>query len=609
MAGTYYKYAERDADSQINWAEVGKGLSDMLSETNKVREDKKAALDTAQRDTMAYLAQTPNGEDKSARAAALEYADQAANRMRIAKQQMEQGQISVKDYTIFRQNLTDNTNLLFNANKAYQDVYATKMQRNRDGISSALEVDRMKDAEMFGDWANTGFYIGPDGVVMAGKLTEQDVDGKKVKTLDKTPGNLRNIDTINQLLVGEIDKYDYKTPIKNFVDNLGEEKQATAILGKIQQQGKILTVEDITSRTDLLPGTKDILYKFLNAENDKIREIAGNDLQRASILMDSAILAPNNKPYTLTSDPKEAAKGVNFILKEYDPNTRGVVYKISDAQNKDVERFIRNNMRSQYDYKEEVQVVGAVSRDEESQDAIKAREEKKEKDNALGTWGDVFKATTPQAKKAAIETILGSQLSQSRGLLDIDTSVNGKVTFKYSDPVRNRTLNYDPTTITLRQWNELGNEIHGIDNVADVMKRNKGGDPNMKMGPSQRNFSGVRAGRTAVKDPDIEFSNKVASIKTNNLAYLKDKEASAKLGQIIKGTGITIVPNSRFNPNNAVTLKSGDKEFVFEVGYGSNEKDDAETAMSNVIEWIEKNTSAEAKKVILSKGSGRASQY
>ena len=114
---TYYKYAERDADSQINWAEVGKGLSDMLSETNRVREEKKAALDAAQRETMKYLAETPNGEHVGARQSILEYANMSSNQMRVMKQLMEQGQLDVKDYTIFRQNLTDNTNLAFNANK------------------------------------------------------------------------------------------------------------------------------------------------------------------------------------------------------------------------------------------------------------------------------------------------------------------------------------------------------------------------------------------------------------------------------------------------------------------------------------------------------------
>jgi hypothetical protein len=349
MALTYYKYAERDADSQINWAEVGKGLSDMLAETNRVREEKKDALDAAQRETMKYLAETPNGEDATARTAALEYANQAANRMRIAENLMKSGQMSVKDYTIFRQKLTDGTNLLFNANKAYQEEYARKMQRNRDGISSGLEVDRMKDAEMFGNWNDTGFFIGADGTVMAGKMIEKDVEGKKVRTLDQTPGNLRNIDAINQLILGDVDKYNYEEKVDSFVDALGKDEVTKIALGTYSRQGIGTTIEDITQREYILPGDKPVLLKFIQAENDKIKEIAGTDFDKARLLVDSAILAPNGQPYTLTNDPKEASKGVNFILKEYDPNTRGVVYKISEEQNKDAEDFIRANMRAKYD--------------------------------------------------------------------------------------------------------------------------------------------------------------------------------------------------------------------------------------------------------------------
>lgn len=349
MAGTFYKYAERDADSQINWAEVGKGLSDMLAETNRVREEKKDALNKAQRETMKFLSETPNGEDASARKAALEYSDQASNRMRIMNQLMQQGQLDPKDYTIFRQNLTDNTNLLFNANKSYQEQYARKMQRRRDGISSALEPDRMKDAEMFGNWSDTGFFIGPDGTVMAGKMIEKEVDGKKVRTLDQTPGNLRNIDVINQLILGDVDKYNYEDSVNSFVDALGKDEVTKVALGTYSRQGIGTTVEDITQREYILPGDKPVLLKFIQAENDKIKEIAGTDFDKARILMDSAIIAPNGQPYTLTNDPKEAAKGENFILKEYDPNTRSVEYRVSEAQNKDVEDFIRANMRAKYD--------------------------------------------------------------------------------------------------------------------------------------------------------------------------------------------------------------------------------------------------------------------
>lgn len=361
---TYYKYAERDADSQVNWAEVGKGLSDMLAETNRVRQEKKDAIDAATRETMKYLAETPNGEHVGARESILDYANNASNRMRIAEQQLKSGQMSVKDYTIFRQNLTDGTNLAFNANKAYQESFADIMNRSRDGISSGLELNNAEEVESFGNWKNIGWQIGPNGTIMAGKMIEKEIDGKKVRTLDDSPGGLRSMDYLNQAILGRIDKYDYESKVKNFVDNLGEEKKTIVTLGKIQQQGSIKSVEDIKSRKDIDPATQQVLFDFLKAEDEKIKEIAGTNLDSARILFDSAKIAPNMQPYKIVTDPEEAKKGENYILKVVDPNSGGFTYQLTDGQKKDAEEFIRTNMRGQYDYKEEGQAVGAVSRDE-----------------------------------------------------------------------------------------------------------------------------------------------------------------------------------------------------------------------------------------------------
>ena len=45
MAKTFYKFAERSAESQINWNEVGRQLSDVVNEEARVRQEKKAAID------------------------------------------------------------------------------------------------------------------------------------------------------------------------------------------------------------------------------------------------------------------------------------------------------------------------------------------------------------------------------------------------------------------------------------------------------------------------------------------------------------------------------------------------------------------------------------
>lgn len=367
MAVTYYKYAERDADSQVNWAEVGKGLTDMLAETNRVRQDKKDALDAAQRETMKYLAETPNGEHVGARESILEYANMASNQMRIMKQLMQQGQLDVKDYTIFRQNLTDNTNLAFNANKLYQEKYSDVMKGVADKKYSQLYADNFSEVSQFGDWRNIGWQIAPNGVVMSGKMIEQEIDGKKVRTLDKTPGALRSMDYLNQSLVSQVDFYNYEDRVNDWVKTLGKEKTITEIdLGGIERKGKITSRQDITSRKDLKPGTTQILYTFIDAENKQIDSIVGDPLDATRVLVDSAIFSPNGEQYGTTTSEEEAKKNPNLILKVVDPNSGGFKYVLTDKQQEEANEFVRGQMRSKYNYEEDAEAVGATQRDESS---------------------------------------------------------------------------------------------------------------------------------------------------------------------------------------------------------------------------------------------------
>ena len=42
---TFYKYQERDVDSQVNWADVGSGLSNLVTDQLATRKAKKEAYD------------------------------------------------------------------------------------------------------------------------------------------------------------------------------------------------------------------------------------------------------------------------------------------------------------------------------------------------------------------------------------------------------------------------------------------------------------------------------------------------------------------------------------------------------------------------------------
>lgn len=398
-----YKYAERDADSQVNWAEVGKGLSDMLAETNRVRQEKKDALDTAQRETMNYLAETPNGEHVGARQSILEYANMASNQMRIMKQLMEQGQLDVKDYTIFRQNLTDNTNLAFNANKVFQEKWSDVMQGVRDKKYSQLYADNFAEVQEFGNWKNIGWQITPNGTVMAGKMIEQEVDGKKVRTLDKTPGGLRSMDYLNQTMVSQVDFYNYEDKVNAWVDTLGKNTEVSTMLGRIGAQGLSRSLEDVTKKKYAKQGDMEVEYKFIQSEDDQIATIVGDPLDAARVLVDSAIFAPNQKQYRTTTSEEDAKKNPEAILKVVDPETGGFKYVISKEQQKDVNEFVRTQMRAKYDKIEKEDVINQVNRDEKrppNPDELKRADDEKKAANAASMIGKLYYGNNNEVNSA-----------------------------------------------------------------------------------------------------------------------------------------------------------------------------------------------------------------
>lgn len=401
MAGTYYKYAERDADSQVNWAAVGKDMSDMLAETNRVREEKKTAIEQATRESLLQLAQSPQGENENARSEILRYANNAAEMIKIQDRLLKSGELSLKDYTIFRQNLNDGTNLAFNANKAYQEQYSQVMN---DDTLSDLVKQNFAEVEGFGNWNQSGLYINKNGTVMAALKTKKIIDGKEVYTMDATPGKMQSVDAINQMIYGKIKKFDYVTPTKEFADNLGVEEMSIVNKSGLFKQGYVLKTDDITKRTDLSDDEKTVLFKFADAENQAIEAMIGSDTNYATLLVDRVNYNKDKKLYQTTYSKDEADKNSNLILKVFDPKSGGYTYQISEKQKEEAREFMRNQMRAQYDKKSDVNMSSQLSRNDKPVANKEADDKDKEVVNTaqlIGTlWGGKNGATIKEATTA-----------------------------------------------------------------------------------------------------------------------------------------------------------------------------------------------------------------
>jgi hypothetical protein len=391
MAGTFYGYAERNADSYTDWREVGQYATDMIDETIKVRQEKKDALDKATRDALKQISNTPIGAHASARKAALEMADIVSKNLLIQEKLMKSGKLDPKDYLIYNQNALDGIDLAFNANKAYQDNYQKIMDGVNSGDMSGLTLLNAAKAEEYGDWNNMGWQMSPEGTLMVGLKNEEEFQGKKVTVLNK----ITSVNALNGLLLNTIPKNRLEDQVTNWVKNLGKNQIATLKKAGYDRQGVVMTREDITKRTDLSADEKTILFQFVEAEKLKVASLLGTPTNIASILFDTKRTTDSGIDYTATDDADEAAKDPSKILRVYDQKSGNYEFQVSDKQRAEAEKFAFNRMREKYDIIEKVDVGGQLqdqTRQPSQADIDRKAKETKENEisNMLGQfwWGN-----------------------------------------------------------------------------------------------------------------------------------------------------------------------------------------------------------------------------
>jgi hypothetical protein len=356
-----YGYVDREADSYVDWASVGKDFSDMFAEVNRSRAEKKDAIAQATRESLNELANTPQGENITANQEALRFSKDGSEKLRIMNRLLKSGEVSVEDYTIFKQNLDDGTNLGFNAMRAYQTEFARKMKRKNDGVSSEWEQSNMAKAEGHGNFTQAGLYIGADGNVYSALKTKKNIDGKEVYTMDAKPGSIMGVRAINQLILGDYDKYDYVPVVDSIVEKFGNDQQISVLKENgFFATGIIQNVDDITKRTSIGPEKQKILFDYLAAEDGVVKTITGNVNSTTSILLDQMKFT-NGSPFTIVDDPADV-KGPNQILRVTNKDTGELIPQLTKEQITLAENFIRDQVRLRLDVKSEYTSTGQIDK-------------------------------------------------------------------------------------------------------------------------------------------------------------------------------------------------------------------------------------------------------
>ena len=116
---TYFKYVERDVKDQINWAEVGKGVTDMLKAETVARETKKAEIAERSRKFGEQLSNSPTGDYDAGNTFMRDYSTGMQEYRLLQDRLLQTGQLSLGDYTRNRQNNTSGTTQMFDLAKEY----------------------------------------------------------------------------------------------------------------------------------------------------------------------------------------------------------------------------------------------------------------------------------------------------------------------------------------------------------------------------------------------------------------------------------------------------------------------------------------------------------
>lgn len=323
---TYFGYVEREADSYVNWADVGRNMSATIDNIQRVRDEKKALIEKAYREDLDYIQANPSGENKSLREKSIEFANSAAENLKLKYSQLKQGKLNVQDFVAFRQNITDDTENLYGTLNKMQEEYKRKMDRAKAGDSQLLERRNMELLEQY-DMSKTDLFVnGLTGSVTIGLMEEVEENGQKVRRLTKDPNKYISVNQYKAAVTEDYNNYDPLPALAGWVEQHGEVINSLRTLGSELQVGSILEITDITGQALVEKMTAlgkseaeiKIAQKAVDdwkaAKETFFKSELANDYNALAILTDQRKFNKDGKQYIPTYNKDDLKKGKEYIF-------------------------------------------------------------------------------------------------------------------------------------------------------------------------------------------------------------------------------------------------------------------------------------------------------
>lgn len=568
MAGTYYKYAEQQAEQQIDWSVVGKTISDTLMDANKVREEKKALIDKNTSDYLKYVQESPQGQFKDGNDFTNNFAHSMMEQQLIDSKLLKSGQMKLQDYTLRRQNYKDGTDTLFSLSKMYQDVYKKRMEGLLSGGLQALNGANMKLVEGFADFSKSKAFINPTtGVVNIGMLKTNEKTGN----VEVDPNSMVPVNVLKGKIQAEIPTFDVNGAMDKTVKGLGDvvrtiyKGASRSTYGTIEKLTGVLAMDDGKN-----PQFKKEIDLFNKAIEQQVSSYFANPYNLTSVLTEN-LGKYDQDSFTYNKD--EADKDPSKILLKINQSTglgtldeNGKNYKAQEAEARD---WVKTQIKSRLANERVITTTATTPYGPQpTQASIDAAAGKKDKQAAAGAWNQLYTGKTAAEKQAAADILLGTPIAMEQGLMDIDLTKPGYVKLKFLNPRLNREIPMiDKKTnrpISLIDFAGKGVQLHGVVDRNEAVRAGGGGTGFGN--PS--NWTSIIAKREGGVAPEVETAINI----TPDLFTIKSKNSVGRLKNILP-KGFNVSDIGGILGNDVKVIAPNKKEYIYNANLDPEEVD------------------------------------
>jgi len=293
---TYYKYAERDATSQVNWADVSKKWTDQINQVATDRDKKRADIQKATDELTDSIINAPMGENEGVNAWYSNFADQSSEYLLDANRRLKSGDLKVRDYNTIMANMTQGTERMTGLAKDYSDNYTVKMERLKNDQSQQAEVAMMELAEGYANFTNTQGIVNPtNGMISIAK---------------NDTGETVTIPQMRAYINMQYDKYDVDAALDKQVARLAADK-------RVIMSGDVKTRESQLRAWNL---AKDNLLDAELADGLHVSSLLTEDVGGYNVVTDATKVGENDVLFVL--DPSQPSAGYRVPLYGLDLSNR-----------------------------------------------------------------------------------------------------------------------------------------------------------------------------------------------------------------------------------------------------------------------------------------------